>query len=255
MTMTAPSATSPKLLALVGGLVFLATLVANAPASILGAMLSSPALSYASVEGTVWKGVIKGAVANGTPMGDVSFRVRPQALLTGRLAADIDAHGGAVTGRGAAGAGFGGVFLRDADLAIDLGMVRRYGFMGAPLEGRATARIDRLALSGDGCRAAAGTIWTNALNAPARRLNGEGFDLNGAARCDGRDLLIELAGSGAEGGATMAMRLTPGLTYTLEASAQPVRAELEEALVYMGFQRENGVLTYASTGAIRAAGS
>jgi len=253
--MTAPSATSPKLLAALGGAVFVATLIANAPASLLVAPISSPAFSYASAEGTVWDGAVEGAVVNGTPMGDISFRVRPLALLTGRLAADIDVRGGAVTGRGSAGAGFGGYFLQDADLAIDLGAVRRYGFMGAPLEGRARAKIDRLALSGKGCRAAAATIWTDALNAPARRLNGEGFDLDGEARCDGRDLVVDLSGQGAEGGGRLAMRLKPGLTYTLEASAQPVRAELEEALVYMGFQRENGVLTYASTGAIRTAGS
>ncbi|MEQ8934885.1 MAG: type II secretion system protein N [Amphiplicatus sp.] len=253
--MTAPSASSPKLLAALGIAVFVATLIAHAPASLLASSIALPAFSYESVDGTVWKGVIKGAVVNGTPMGDVSFRVRPLALLTGKFAADLDARGGAVTGRGSAGAGIGGYFIQDADLAVDLGGVRRYGFMGAPLEGRASAKIDRVVLSAKGCRAAAGTIWTNALNAPARRLNGEGFDLDGAARCDGRDLVIELSGQGAEGGGRLAMRLKPGLTYTLEASAQPVRADLEEALVYMGFQRENGVLTYASTGAIRAAGS
>lgn len=242
-------------LAGVAAAAFVVTLVAAAPASIVGEMLRAGGVSYARATGTVWNGAIAGAVAQGAPLGDISYRLRPLSLATGTIAADVELRGGAATGRGRVAAGLSGYALRDGDFSIDLGRIGGYGFMGAPLEGRARARIETLAYGARGCRKARGAVWTNALDAPARRYNGEGFDLEGAARCDGPDLVVDLAGSGAEGGASLALRLRPGLTYTVEASARPVRADLENALMLMGFERENDMLVYASTGVIRGAGS
>ncbi|MEE2691794.1 MAG: type II secretion system protein N [Pseudomonadota bacterium] len=246
---------SSKLLGALGVAVFAVTLGGYAPASLIAPLAGASSLSYGRVEGTIWKGVIADARVDGVSLGDISYRLRPGALLRGKLAAAVEARGGAVSGHGIAAAGWGEYSFRDGEVMIDLGSVRRYAFLGAPLEGRGRARIEDLTVSEKGCRRADATVWTDALNAPAQRLNGEGFELNGAARCDGGDLIVELSGSGAEGGANLALHLKPGFAYTLEASAQPSRAELEQALVYMGFQQENGVLTYASTGTIRTAGS
>lgn len=242
-------------LAWVAAAAFVATLIGAAPASFVGEAARAGGASYARATGTIWNGVIVGVVAQGAPLGDISYRLRPLSLTTGTLAADIELRGGVATGRGRVAAGLSGYALRDGDFSIDLGRIGGYGFMGAPLEGRARARVEALAYDGKGCRQARAAVWTNALDAPARRYNGEGFDLEGAARCDGADLVVDLAGSGAEGGASLALRLRPGLTYTVEASARPARAELENALMLMGFERENGMLIYASTGAIRGAGS
>lgn len=246
----------PWRLALLGAAVFVATLVVNAPASTLLQPLRASGLSYASAKGTVWNGVIEGAVFDRTAFGTISFRAPPLGFLSGRLVVVASATGGAIEGGGRFSVGLGGdVHATGVDANVELGRFRRYGFMGAPLEGNARISVERLVISASGCRTAVGTVWTNALKGPAKRLGGSAFDLSGAARCDDKDLVVDLAGEGEEGGANLELRLKPGFVYALAASAAPRRTEVEQALVIFGFERGERALTYESTGQLRRAGS
>ncbi|GAB4533820.1 MAG: hypothetical protein Kow00133_21510 [Amphiplicatus sp.] len=245
-------------LVLLGAAAFAATVLASLPASLVPMLAGFHRydVGWRKAEGSLWRGRIEGVVYRGAPLGEASFRMRPLSLLAGTLAADLSFQGGALEGQARAAVGLGGrIALEDADLVFDLGAARRYLFLGAPLEGSARITLDELVLTRRGCLAAAGEISTDALARRARRMGGQGFALAGTASCENRELVLALSGRGAEGEAALTMRVRPDYTYALEAAVEPAREDLGQALETFGFAREDGVLTYGSTGAILTAGT
>ncbi|MBB5518751.1 type II secretion system protein N [Amphiplicatus metriothermophilus] len=237
---------------------FAISVLANLPASLVPVLAGFDRydVAWRKAEGSLWRGRIEGVVYRGAPLGAVSFRVRPLSLLSGGLAAELDFRGGALEGATRASVGLGGrIAFEGADLVFDLGAARRYLFLGAPLEGSARIALDKLVLTRRGCLAARGDLSTDVLARRARRMGGEGFVLAGTAVCENHELVLDLSGRGAEGAASLVMRVRPDYTYALEAAVEPARADLGLALETFGFAREDGVLTYGSTGAILTAGT
>ncbi len=93
-------------------------------------------------------------------------------------------------------------------------------------------------------------MWTDVLVAPAKRLGGDAFSLSGDGQCKNGNVELVLAGHGSDGGVSMTIRVSTDFTYRLTAEAQPVRAEVADALQLFGFERMNGALTLATTGAL-----
>ncbi len=238
-----------------GVFTFTAALAATAPASLLkhGLRKAPGDFSYLRIEGTIWNGVIREASLNGADLGDVSFSVHALAFLKGRVEASMAADGRDVFGSGRLAATFSGeILLSDADLRFNLTTVsRRYALMGAPIEGAASIRVDKLSYSASGCAAAAGEIWTDVLRGPARVFDGEAFDLSGPLGCEDGDLKVALTGSGGEGSASLEIALRPDLTYELVADASPRRSEVDDALRMLGFEQGPGGLTYGASGVFR----
>jgi hypothetical protein len=160
--------------------------------------------------------------------------------------------GGSISGRGSVAAAPGGSWvLQHSTLKIDLGAATRYTFLGAPIQGTLTAEIERLALLRGACAEASLNLATDVLAAPARRLQGEAFDLHGHGECRGDDLVVQLSGESADGAARLRVAISPDLRYALEARAQPARAEIAEALRALGFVEGAGALSIAMSGTIR----
>jgi len=67
---------------------FAAIVLARLPASWL--LPTGPDFNCASVEGSLWSGYCGGLTVQGTPLGDLTWRLRPARLLAGKLAAHID---------------------------------------------------------------------------------------------------------------------------------------------------------------------
>lgn len=249
---------SARLLAICCGAAAFVYCAAAAPASFIAAFAipKSAGVSVDRATGTIWRGAIEGVRAQGILLGDISYRTNPLALLGGRLAADLNAGGGALSGRGKASVSIDGrTVVEDARLLFELNAATRFAFLGAPLAGTVRADIDRLVVSRQGCLESAATIKTDVLSAPAKRFAAEAFDLSGDGHCSGRDFLASLVGRGGDGAVTLTIRISPDLAYTLIAEAQPARTEVAEALQFLGFERANGVLTIGTRGVIRSVGS
>lgn len=229
--------------------------VAAAPAAFIRAVAVPPGmgLSIERATGTIWKGTLEAARAEDVLLGDIAFRTDPLALLSGRLAADLSIGDGALAGNGKASLGLDGrLVVENAKLLFELDAATRYAFLGAPLQGMVRVTADRLIVSREGCIDGRAKFSTNVLAAPAKRFAAESFDLSGEGACSGKDFLIALSGKGGEGAVTLSIRVGPDLAYTLIAEAQPARAEVAEALQYLGFQRTNGALTIGATGVIHS---
>lgn len=245
-----------RMLLLVGAFAASFQLVAAAPASLVLAFGSIGAAGVAadSATGTLWNGTLHGAAADGVALGDVAFALDAVALAAGRLKADVALSGGSLTGAGVVATSGGRLVLKDAAFAFDLSAATRYAFLGAPLTGTLRAEVKELIIGKNGCERVEAVLWSDVLAGPAKRFAGEGLDLAGAARCEGDDFAATLAGDGAEGAVRMNVAVAPSMTYTLTASAQPVRREVAQALQAFGFREENGALTIAMSGVVKAAG-
>ena len=242
-----------------GAAIFVATLVASAPASLISVFISSQpgGVAYRDARGTIWNGELVGASIAGAPLGNVAFRLSPASLL--QLAPDValSARGGAVIGSGRMKAGAGGqIELRDVDAQIALGAIAPQGIFGEPVNGDANVAIERVVFSRRaGCRQARGEITTNVLDAPAKRFNLPALPMAGTIACDGEVLVVSLAGENPRAGADFTMRLNKAMTYEIIATARPVEESVASALRVFGFEDDNGALTYGSAGVLTGAGS
>ena len=98
--------------------VFAAVVVARLPASWVLAM-SGHELRCASVAGSVWNGYCGGAEVSGTSLGNLAWQLHPGRLLTGRLAAHVQARRSNASARADVALGLDGtLFARN--VVIDL---------------------------------------------------------------------------------------------------------------------------------------
>ncbi len=242
-----------------GTLVFIATLIAWAPASLIS--LAAPdgphALAYSDARGTIWRGALGGASVAGVSLGDVSFQLSPLSLLGLSPEVRLSAKGGAITGDGRISIASGmRVKLSDVTADISLGAVAPRGVFGAPANGRATIAITSLVFSKRaGCREASGDLWTDVLDAPAKRFNLPALPIAGDMHCDGDALVIALKGENDRTGADVTLRLNKSLTYEISAMARPSEESIASALRVFGFEDDNGALIYGSAGVLTGAGS
>lgn len=227
-------------------------LTALAPASLVVSMFGgSGRLTVAKAEGTLWSGKLVDARLEGVALGDLSFSLQGLSFLSGAATAVVRLEGGAVTGDGRLSVSFGGFTVNDAKFEFDLATARRYAFLGAPLEGRLRGTVRELKFNRSGCSGADIDLWTDVLAAPARRLRGEKVDLSGGASCVGGSMIATLSGENADGAVRLKLSVKPDMTYTLDATAAPARAELAEALRAFGFTQREGAMSMAMSGVLR----
>ena len=245
-------------LAATAAAVFVLTMIASAPASLMSLFVDAERsrIAWGEARGTIWDGVFSRVSVAGLPLGDVSFELSPLSVLRLSPSISFDAAGGAVTGRGAVSAGAGRVRVSGLTADIDLGAVAPRGVLGAPAQGVARIAIDEVVFTrAKGFRTAAGELWTDVLDAPAKRFNLPALPLAGGVACDGGDLVIALAGENDRAGADIALRIDRSLAYEITATARASQEDLASALRMFGFEDDNGALTYGSAGVFRGAGS
>jgi general secretion pathway protein N len=250
-------APSARILVALGAFAAGFQLVAAAPASLALALASNaaPEFSASKAEGTLWSGRLVGARYGDVALGDVEFALRGVSLLAGRLSVDLTSAGGALLARGRATLGLGGAAsLTDATIEFDLAEARRYSFLGAPLTGKARARVASFAFDARGCKVLDATAWTDVLTAPARRLSSDALELMGPASCEAGTVVIRLFGEGVDGRVDLALAVAPDLTYQVSANAYPARREIADALKALGFSDAGGKLAFAASGALRSRG-
>ena len=242
----------------IGVAAFVCTLVALAPASVIPALanMESRGVAFSNVEGTIWKGRIDNLTARGVLIGDVDFELSPLSLLalSPRIGASI--RGGAVRGNASVTASVTRrLQISDTVLDIDLGPFAQRGILGSPVVGRAEVTVAEIVVTPAGCARSEASLWTDVLNAPARRFRGTDFPMMGDVRCDGADLIAFMSGESADGSAELELRVRPDFSYELAARARVADENLASALKVFGFEDQGGALIYGSAGVLRGVGS
>lgn len=231
-------------------LVFLSVLIVKAPASILSRVAEKniPGLSYSQAKGSVWEGHFEGVSINAVDLGRASYRIAPLSILTGRPHIKLSLSGGDLVGDVDIKIAHNRLDMGPSALTVRLAGVSTIKPFGQPVSGRAVIHVDQLIVSKTGCDAAQLTIVTDFLDQPARQWGSQGFELSGPGRCDNEDLVVDLAGAGAEGNANLALRLRPDLSFSVAASAKPEKESVAEALAFLGFEENGNSLVYRATG-------
>lgn len=219
--------------------------IATCPASMAWRFLAARAgaLKLDGLSGTVWNGHAASASVFDKPLGALDWQLHPLPLLRGVTAAQLDLHGGEVTGSGAV--------AREADgtLNLDAATIHLPASLAAPaldipmlqLLGQIDIDIAQLRMQGAWPTAATGKIlWHNAAVA-------------GAAQAGLGDLRAQFAtapnGSIAGTAHDLGGPLQLDGTFTIESGGYDVRARLAardgnrqvlDALRYMGQPQGDG---------------
>ena len=153
-------------LVVVFGLTLVASLVVTFPARVAYHWFAPPTVAMSGVAGSIWRGSARQASVAGVYLGELSWRLRPLALVRGRASFDVSASpaGGVLDGNAAIGFG-GDVYLVDTRAALPLDAIA--GMAGVPgLRGTATADIERLRLRDGTPLAADGSAEVRGLLLP-----------------------------------------------------------------------------------------
>ena len=191
-------------------------------------------LGYDDVFGTVWNGRIYGLVTPGGRVREAAVSTRPAALLTGRLALDWQIADNSVSGRGRAALAPGGVTLDDVSLTVPLDRLVAAGRAGLDPDTPVFVRLAHLQVQDGQCRAAQGSLRSDALAAAAVQYGVEAPRLTGDIACRGDDLVLTLSGESADMSVDGEAVLRPG-GYDWHVRVRTGHAGLADALALAGF--------------------
>ncbi|MEM8772947.1 MAG: type II secretion system protein N [Pseudomonadota bacterium] len=243
---------------LTGAFVFMIAGFAMAPASFYAPVLKMSGIDvqYQALTGSVWRGQMKGVVAAGQPVGDLTYNLHALSLFSANPQLDIELAGPSASGKGRVGFNLlqQAVAFRNVTAEFDLSSVKQYSLFGIPYDGAVRSKVNDLIWSRQGCGNANGDVWTDVLDASSRQYLGDGLVLSGPASCAGDNLKIDLAGANAEGETTISILVSPALTYQLSASVEPHKPQLKQDLKLLGFEDKDGALVYDAFGALKGAG-
>lgn len=243
------------LLAGVGLIALLVSLVALIPARLALAVIGVPAETVSGVSGTLWRGSLRRIALDGIVLGPVAWQARPTRLLLGQLAAGLEAtlpEGFVKTGIALSPGGR--LSFSDLEGAAPVAWL-------APAAGRdggqLTARFERLELNGERIETAIGSLQVAGVVLPIPTAGARMAPGNYAITFDAQDLAPEAVLSGAvtDAGGPLEIAGTVTLTaprsYELSGTAKPrpeAPPELRNALQMLGPASPDGAHTLSLTG-------
>ncbi|MEM6414000.1 MAG: type II secretion system protein N [Pseudomonadota bacterium] len=242
----------------IGFITFFLSIIVLAPASLLTPVLTAAGLEYRALQGRIWSGHVLGLSIRDVYAGDLEFRFGPLSLVTGKIGYYVEAKGGAGVGDGTVSLGIAGLRINDVNARFDLSSIKQYSMFGLAYDGSVQADVEVLEWTRKGCMTAAGTISTNAFSNAMKRFSGEDVEFIGTLECQGNDLALKLDGQNSKGSATIAVKVTPNLTYVLNAIVQPKEEVIVQRLKTIGFDfaaNNERSLVFDARGPIRGLGS
>lgn len=225
-----------------GVVTLLVGLAALFPARVAYHWFAPPGIALSGIDGTIWHGTAAAGSAGGLYLSNLDWRMRPGALLSGRIGygVEADASSGFMKGNVALGAG-GSAAL--SDLTASLSLASLQDFVNMPgLSGALSIRFDRLEVEDGLPTAAQGTIEVADLRAPMiHRSPIGGFraefftqDSGVVASVEDTDANVDLAGS---------LTIAADRTYQFVgkvAAKENTPARLQEQMKFLGSPDERG---------------
>jgi hypothetical protein len=145
---------SRRRLIIVGVLVFVGGLFFLFPARVAYDWFAPPDLGASGISGSVWSGAANHATVGGVYVADMTWRIRPFRLITGKLAYAVSASLGSESVEADVAVGLGGdIYLTNIPLQILEASSGVYG-----LRGTASAHLEHLVIADGMPISAQGTI-------------------------------------------------------------------------------------------------
>lgn len=232
----------PRGLILLTILVLVIGLVALFPARVAYKWASPPFVAMSGIHGTVWNGSVREFSTNGVYLRDLTWRIRPLHILTGKAVYEVS--GSPVTGFFESEVALtlgGALVLSDLSASVPLAMFERAAKV-AGLRGNASLQFERLELVKGRAKALDGTIEVANLLVPMLAKSSLGgyraefFTQNNGivASVEDTNGVVDLAGS---------LQLNPDKSYSFvgQVLARPNTPDaLRQQLRYLGPTNERG---------------
>ena len=237
-------------LAILFSVIFLAVLVAGLPASLVArqANLKGAGFDYMRISGTLWSGEISRLHLAGQPLGEVEFRLKPAALLSGRLAYDVSIDGTAMHARGQAETGFDrNLTLRDMVADVNVQALNRLDPRLRQSPATLAVTVRELSIARDrSCRRADGGVRTDLLQSVGQRWDWAGPEMRGVLSCEQGVFSVAMSGSGADDDIRAQARFDARrAVYDVDAQVSTTNRGVAQALRTLDFVAEDGVFTYS----------
>lgn len=229
-------------LIVIGIVTFVIGILAMFPARVAYQWFAPPGVALSGIDGTVWHGSAHAGQTGGLFLRNLNWRMRPGALLKGRIGygLEADASSGFLTTNLALGVG-GDATLTDLNASLSLDSLQQFVRMPG-LGGSLTLRLDRLDLENGLPVAAEGTAEIANLRAPlVHRGSMGGFraefltgDTGIVASIEDTDASIDLAGS---------LTINADRSYQFIGKVAPTGstpAELRKQMEYLGTPNDRG---------------
>lgn len=246
---------SPAILLAV--IVFLGTLIAQAPASLIGPVLRHNGVSFSKISGVLWRGNLEDVSRGAIYIGDVKYRLAPLSIFIGTMSAHVETGGGALRFKGLLHFGLfsRAVAIENGAADFTLDALSDYSIFGLPYRGRLGADITRFRWTRSGCGIAEMRLQTDILNQPLQRLIDEGMTLDGQTFCDRNSLAVELTGQNSKAQTNIAILVAPDMRYQLTTIVRPRMLVIRTALENLGFEQKDDTFVYDAAGELRGLGS
>jgi len=230
---------------------FLAVVIARFPARWADGLLPS-GTTCLRVSGTLWNGACSGLVADGSPIGDLTWSVHPLRLVTASLSADVELSRGSGSARGRVDIGPSGtVTAQDVHAAFPLDRTL-LAELPPGTRARAQADIAFLRYKGNRILALRGRIDVQGLTtARGEPLGDYRVEFPADTATTRGSLVGHLTDLGGPFSVDGTVRLTPEPGYVIEAevAARPgAPPDLENALRYLGSADSRGRRPFSLAG-------
>ena len=200
------------------------------------------------VEGTVWNGRLEGAILYGRHVGDLHLALAPWPLVLGRLRIDWTLGGGALAGAGRLTRMPGGALrIVDSRLAGPVAALSP----PLPVAGDFRAEASEIRFGPEGCRQAAGRLWSDAPARSAGLLDWRGPALEGEIACTGDALALPLGGRDGMTEIDLRLLLRPDRRHAATLGIATDDARLRLSLPALGFLCDDTTCTLALSGDMR----
>ncbi len=241
-------------LAVLGLVAFVVSLIATMPAHFTGRYLP-PDIRASGLEGTLWQGQAHRLRIRGFNLGEVTWEIRPHALLLGRIQADVSMRRSDLQGHGRVARGLTGYHILDARLQGDERFLAPFATdYGVTVDGLVEAQFSELAFNDDGPQAADGVIvWRDAqLVNPAALTLG---DVNITLNQQGDAAIAELRNTGEELRLNGDAQLQRSWKYDARLLIEPTAStpkDVRDALPFLGRPDARGAVTVHRQGTLTA---
>jgi len=232
----------PRTLIVAGIATLLLGLVLLFPARVAYRWFAPAAVAFSGVDGTLWRGKAGDGQIGGVYLRNINWRMRPAALLTGRIAYNVDADtaSGFLTADVALSPG-GNVLATDLNASLSLQSMQQLARMSG-LDGMLSLQFERLEIVDGLPVAASGTLEVANLRAPLiYRAPIGGFraefftqETGVVASIEDTQAVIDLAGS---------LSIGADRSYRFVAQVAPkadTPADLREQMRFLGSPNQRG---------------
>ncbi len=229
--------------------VYLLFLIVLLPANWVSQFLpEKQRLNLSAVSGTIWQGQVQQVTFRGESIENISWKLNPLQLFTGKLVVDLDfGKGLGISGKGELAYGISGLSAKNFFLSIPAGTLVKYLPIPVPVEanGMLDLTIKHATQGTPYCESLDGNlVWGNArASTPmgALVLN----DVNLKLGCEKGELTGVVQQSSEQLNLSAKAWLLDGFKYRLEGDITPGQGlppQIEQALTWLGPKTDSGAI-------------